>query len=73
MSTSARAGAPSFLSVTGDQTDWPQFVEARARAIARAEAFRRDPERVVRESPPPPPPDAHSRRLAEWCVEWNEH
>ncbi len=69
MSTSARAGAPSFLSVTGDQTDWPQFVEARARAIARAEAFRRDPEGVVEESPPP---DGYSRRLAEWCVEWNE-
>jgi len=70
MSTSARAGAPSFLSVTGDQTDWPQFVEARARAIARLAAIHHEAEPVVEEFPPP---DAHSRRLAEWCTEWNEH
>ena len=70
MSTSARAGTPSFLSVTGDQTDWPQFVEARARAIARAEAGRRDPEPAGEEFPPS---DGYSRRLAGWCVDWNEH
>ncbi len=69
MSTSARPGASSFLSATGDQTDWPQYVEARARAIARSEAIRREPEPAVEEVPPF---DGCSRRLAGWCIDWNE-